>query len=324
MMAETTDMLVSTFHLMGLHQREIRIYLQNCNIVMSKTTLKRHLKKLGLYRRKNYSDMCDVALFIMAQLNTSDKMLGYRMMHLKCIQEGFVVTHDHVRLLLRILDKEGVQMRKKRQLRRRAYHNLGPNFLWHVDSYDKLKPYGICINGCVDGFSRRVIWLKAWKTSSDPFIIAGYFLEACKKINGCPMRVRTDFGTENVDIANIQRFLRQEDGDEYSGDASFIYGSSTYNQRIESWWGQLRKQNAQYWMNLFQMMKDENIFTGSFLDKSLIQFCFMDLVQVSNGFQTYSLISELLCCHLCSVLISTVTPLRHYIYYLPLFNFKHS
>ena len=27
---------------------------------------------------------------------------------------------------------------------------MGPD-LWHVDSYDKLKPYGFTIHGCVDG-----------------------------------------------------------------------------------------------------------------------------------------------------------------------------
>ena len=27
----------------------------------------------------------------------------------------------------------------------------GPNYLWHMDSYDKLKPYGISIHGCIDG-----------------------------------------------------------------------------------------------------------------------------------------------------------------------------
>jgi hypothetical protein len=37
--------------------------------------------------------------------------------------------------------------------------NPGPNFAWHADGYDKLKPYGFPIHGCIDGFSRRLIWL---------------------------------------------------------------------------------------------------------------------------------------------------------------------
>lgn len=97
-------------------------------------------------------------------------------MHLKCLQEGFVVRQETVRVLLKILDPNGVNLRKRRRLRRRQYFNKGPNYLWHIDSYDKLKPYGIAISGCIDGFSRHIMWLNAGKTASDPRVIAGYFI----------------------------------------------------------------------------------------------------------------------------------------------------
>lgn len=35
--------------------------------------------------------------------------------------------------------------------------NPGPSFKWHVDSYDKLKPFGVRINGVIDGFTRLVV-----------------------------------------------------------------------------------------------------------------------------------------------------------------------
>ena len=34
-----------------------------------------------------------------------------------------------------------------------------------IDSYDKLKPYGIGINGCIDGFSRHIMWMEAYTTT---------------------------------------------------------------------------------------------------------------------------------------------------------------
>ena len=34
----------------------------------------------------------------------------------------------------------------------RTVYMQGPNFIWHVDSYDKLKPFGFPINGCIDGY----------------------------------------------------------------------------------------------------------------------------------------------------------------------------
>ena len=112
-----------------------------------------------------------MARFLQEQLNQYGMLHGYKLMHLKCIQAGLVVTQTTIRHLLLILDPRGVQLRKRNRLRRRLYINAGPNFLWHVDSYDKLKPYGICINGAVDGFSRMVIWLHAYTTSSNPRVI---------------------------------------------------------------------------------------------------------------------------------------------------------
>ena len=29
---------------------------------------------------------------------------------------------------------------------------IGPNYAWHCDGYDKLKPYGLPIHGCIDGY----------------------------------------------------------------------------------------------------------------------------------------------------------------------------
>ena len=58
------------------------------------------------------------------------------------------------------IDENTVNLRKRRRLRRRSYANPGPNFRWHIDGYDKLKPHGFPIHGAIDGFSRKIIWLK--------------------------------------------------------------------------------------------------------------------------------------------------------------------
>jgi hypothetical protein len=46
--------------------------------------------------------------------------------------------------------------------------------VFFVRSYDKLKPYGICIHGAVDGFSRKVLWLEAGTTNNNPEVVAGH------------------------------------------------------------------------------------------------------------------------------------------------------
>ena len=42
--------------------------------------------------------------------------------------------------------------------KRQRYITPGPNFLWHVDGWNKLAHFDIFIHGAVDGFSRRILW----------------------------------------------------------------------------------------------------------------------------------------------------------------------
>lgn len=69
----------------------------------------------------------------------------------------------------------------------------------------KLKLFVITIRGCVDGLSRKMIWLEVYNTNNDPKIIAGYFMDALINANGCPARFKLDLGTDNV--AEMQWFL---------------------------------------------------------------------------------------------------------------------
>ena len=46
---------------------------------------------------------------------------------------------------------------------------------------------------------------------------------------GVPVLVRSDCGTENSTLATCQMLLRHNHGDEFHGEKSFRYGSSTTN-----------------------------------------------------------------------------------------------
>eukprot|EP00079_Xenopus_tropicalis_P021786 XP_012813290.1 PREDICTED: uncharacterized protein LOC105946561 [Xenopus tropicalis] len=124
-----------------------------------------------------------------------------------------------------------------------------------------------------------VIWMEAFTTNSNPKVIANYFIDAVTLRDGCPERICADHGTENGHIEQMQKFLRRPQTDNYAGERSFMHGRSTANQRMEGWWSILRKQNAQFWINLFQTIQNDGHFSGNFLDKSLIQFCFLNLIQ---------------------------------------------
>ncbi|KAL3983607.1 DnaJ-like proiein [Sarotherodon galilaeus] len=264
--------------MLGLRHGEILLLLSSLDsIVISMRTLRRNLKRMGLYRRKNESDPIEVAGFLIDQLEGHGRLHGYKLHHLNCIQAGYVVTQSTVRHLLKYLDPYGVEQRRRNRLMRRTYVNPGPNFMWHVDSYDKLKPFGICINGAIDGFSRVMIWLHAYSTNNDPKVIAGYFIAEVEKRMGTPARIRSDLGTENVIMAEMQRFLQ------WTMDPNvrnyFITGSSNHNQRIEDWWAFLRRHHAQHWINRLQELKDHDCFSGCFLDKQLILFTCLNVIE---------------------------------------------
>lgn len=276
-------MLLQTYVGLGLCNKDILYFLAHDHkILISERTLKRRLAAMKLYRRKGQSKLVDVALFIFSRCQSSGMLLGYRWMHQKCRENGLNVDKETVRILLGIIDPWGVMKRSKRRLHRRKYFSAGPNAVWHIDGYDKLKPYGICIHGCIDRFSRNIMWLHAWNTNNNPKLVASYFIGAVSTYNGCPERVRSDAGTENTSVEQMQYFLRRDHVDRYAGRLSFVYGSGTTNTRIESWWGILRKQCIQYWMDLFSHLKEDGYFTGDALDKNLMQFCFLETIEVSK------------------------------------------
>ena len=149
---------------------------------------------------------------------------------------------------------------------RRKYKTKGPNYLWHIDGYDKLKPFGFCIHGAIDGYSRRVLWLEVGPSNNDPSIVAKYYLDCVKQLGGTARIIRGDRGTENGNIAAAQRFFRRDSADDFSVEKSFIYGTSTANQRIEAWWGILRKECLVWWINYFRDLRD----LGWYSDNNLI------------------------------------------------------
>lgn len=173
--------------------------------VLSIRSLKRIIKKMGLHRRKYKSDILQVALFVFEECEMHGQMHGYRWMHLKCHEMELVVDQETVRVLLHIIDPKGIELRRKRRLRRRIYSIKGPNSVWHIDGYDNLSKYGIKIHGCIDGFSRQIIWLKASVSNKNLNIIAHYYIESIKRYGVCPRRVRADMGTENVHKRNLEK-----------------------------------------------------------------------------------------------------------------------
>ena len=178
------------------------------------------------------------------------------------------------------LDPIGVNTRRRGTLRRRLHYSQGPNWVWHLDGYDKLKPYGFEIHGCIDGYSRRVLWLSVIRSNKDPKEVCNLYLNYLLIAKGVPRKIVADRGTENVNIASSQRFLRRNHSDSLSGYHSFQFGKSITNQRIESFWSQLRRSCTDWWIRFFKEIVHEGIYDNTdSLQVECFKFCFFPLIQ---------------------------------------------
>ena len=239
---------------------------------MSLSTLKRRIKKYGLQRKNIDYDLDAVCDAVRSLLDGPGCCRGYRAIWHTLQMNGITVPRVVVAELLRELDPEGVQERSRHRLKRRVYRNPGPNFSWHCDGYDKVKPYGFAIHGCIDGWSRKILWLYVTRSNNQPNNIGMYYLEAVEQY-GCPIDFITDLGTENGLAAAIHTFFRNDTN-------SHRYVSSPSNQRIEGWWSFLRKDQTSWWMNLFKDLVDEGTVDLTIpLHTECLWFCFAALLQ---------------------------------------------
>ena len=65
---------------------------------------------------------------------------------------------------------------------------------WHLDGWDKVKPYGFCVGG----FLRRRLWLEVGSTNNNPNVISDFFLSTVQQLGGVPRAARTDKGIGNM------------------------------------------------------------------------------------------------------------------------------
>lgn len=116
------------------------------------------------------------------------------------------------------------------------------------DGHHKLVRWRFVTHGGIHGFSRLIVYLKC-STNNRASTVYSNFMRAVQRF-GLPSRIRTDCGTENLQVA---RHMLRHRGIERN---SVLTGSSTHNQRIERLWRDLHQSVTKLYYRLFYHLED--------------------------------------------------------------------
>nr|XP_061812194.1 uncharacterized protein LOC133603059 [Nerophis lumbriciformis] len=113
--------------------------------------------------------------------------------------------------------------------------------------------------------------MEAHNNDGEPSVFLNHFLDTVTRIGGCPQRLLFKPSRENEHIITAQTFLRRNHTDCYAGEDSVMEG---FNFKHHRW-----LHTCTPWKFCFADLRELGQFTGKDLDKKLIQFCFLHIIQ---------------------------------------------
>ena len=128
-------------------------------LLVSCTTIWRKLSEANITLHK-YSDISDASLDEKVyQLQLRYPHCGQVLLRSMLQAQGTLVQRHRLRESVQRVDPEHSNSRWRQQISRRTYSVPGPNSLWHIDGHHSLIRWRMVIHGCIDGYSRLIIYL---------------------------------------------------------------------------------------------------------------------------------------------------------------------
>ena len=263
---------------------------------VSRKTVSRRINEFQLRSEyPRYSEIADEQLHaIVSGIISQFPNAGIRSMKGHLLARNIRVTWERVRNSLWAVDPEGILSRsiQRTVIRRRVYSVPGTLALWHIDGNHKLIRWGIVVHGGIDGYSRKIMYLKCG-TDNKAITVLKLF-EAAVSLFGLPSRVRGDQGVENVNVARYM-FLHPQRG---PGRKSFIAGKSCHNQRIERLWRDVFTSSLSKFYCVFWYLEDSGLLDiGDELHLYILHILFVprindDLLKFRESWDNHSLRTE--------------------------------
>ena len=199
---------------------------------VSRWTIYRRLEEYNLQNLLRFSDVSDEEIdeMVLDYMSRHGETTGEPYVSGYLRSKGLLVQRRRVRASLNRIDPANTALRWGTLITCRTYYVPWPNSLWHIDGHHSLIRWKFVIHGCIDGKSRKIMFLKA-NTNNLAETVLCLFLNAIAFEGGLwPSRIRVDYGVENVMVCDAMIEKRGP------GRGSYIAGSSTRNQRIERLW----------------------------------------------------------------------------------------
>ena len=222
---------------------------------VSRWTVSRRAEEYNIRGLGQYSSISDDQLDIIVKdfINRHGRNTGQPFISGHLVSIGHFVQRRRVRESLNRVDPLSVTRRWGIVNLRRTYYVPWCNSVWHIDGHHSLIRWKFVIHGCIDGKSRKVMYLNASNNNLAATNLALFHHAIAENRGLWPSRVRVDYGVENVLICDAMVEVRGENR------GSFIAGSSHRNQRIERLWRDVFRCVCAFFYYTFYAMEHSGI-----------------------------------------------------------------